>query len=117
MLRVNGVSATGSSEFRILNLGVRVPFGAFTAIAQAARVQDRTAYAAPTGNRDSTWLAIGAEYAFSRRTVGYASIGRIGNRNGSQYALGAGTAQQAANFVASANQRSTGVAVGMRHSF
>lgn len=117
LARVAGVTATGASEFRLMNLGVRMPFGAFTGIAQVVQVNDRSTYAVNPGNRDATWLAVGAEYAFSRRTVLYGALGTVNNRNGSQYALGSGTAQQPAGYVAAGNPRSTTATLGIRHSF
>ncbi|UUX95328.1 porin [Aquabacterium sp. J223] len=116
LARVAGVSATGASHFKLMNLGVRVPVGAFTGIAQVVRVNDDTNYAVNPGDRDATWVALGAEYNFSRRTVAFASVGTIGNRNGSQYALGSGSVQQPAAFVAG-NSRSTTATLGIRHNF
>lgn len=117
LARVAGVTPTGASEFKLINLGVRVPFGNAVGIAQVARVNDDTEYAVSPGNRDATWFALGAEYNLSKRTVGYASVASIGNRNGSQYALGSGSVQQPAAFVAPGNPRATSVTIGMRHSF
>lgn len=117
LARVAGVAPTGASEFKLVNLGVRVPIGSAVGIAQVVRVNDDTEYATNPGNRDATWFALGAEYNFSKRTVGYASVASIGNRNGSQYALGSGSVQQPAAFVASGNPRATSVTIGMRHSF
>ena len=50
-------------------------------------------------------------------TVLYGALGTVNNRNGSQYALGSGTAQQPAGYVAAGNPRSTTATVGIRHSF
>lgn len=117
LARVAGVTPTGASEFKLINFGARIPVGTFTAIAQVVRVNDDSQYVVNPGSRDATWFSLGAEYSFSRRTVAYASIGTIGNRNGSQYALGSGTAQQPAAFVAAGDPRSTTATIGMRHSF
>lgn len=117
LTRAAGVTATGASEFKLINVGVRVPVGNFVGIAQAVRVKDKSVYAVNPGSRDANWFALGGEYNFSRRTVGYGSVGTIGNQNGSQYALGSGAMQQAAGFVAANNPRSTTVTLGMRHSF
>lgn len=117
LARAAGVSAGASSDFRLINLGVRAPLGAASLMAQVVRVQDRSEYRVNPGNRDATWFAVGGEYAFSKRTIAYATLGTVNNRNGSQYALGSGTAQQAANFVAAGNPRSTTLTVGVRHLF
>lgn len=117
LARTAGVTGTGAADFRIMNVGVRVPFGALTAIAQVARVNDRTAYAVTPGDRDATWFGVGAEYAMSRRTTAYTSLATIGNRNGSMYALGSGTVQQSAGRVAAGDPRSTTLTMGVRHVF
>lgn len=117
LARVTGVTATGASEFKLINLGVRVPMGNLTGIAQVVRVNDDSQYSVDPGSRDATWFALGAEYTFSRRTLVYTSIGTIGNRNGSQYALGSGTAQQPGGFIAAGDPRSTTAIIGMRHMF
>lgn len=117
LARAQGVTGAAASEFRLINLGARVPFGAFTAIVQAVRISDRSAYAAATGQRDATWLAIGGEYTLSKRTMAYASLGAVGNQNGSRYALGSGSAQQPAGLGGAGDHRSTTLTLGMRHAF
>lgn len=117
LARVSGVTGSSASEFRLLNVGTRVPIGLFTAIAQYVRVNDRSKYAINPGSRDVNWFALGGEYAFSKRTIVYGSAATLKNRNGSQYALGSGTAQQVANFVATGDPRTTTVTLGIRHAF
>lgn len=117
LARPPGVAANGEGEFQIINLGARVPVGAFVAIAQVARVQDRTTYAVNRGDRDATWWAVGGEYYMSKRTVLYTTYGSINNQNGSQYALGTGSAQRPAGSVPAGDPRASSVNVGMRRSF
>lgn len=117
LARPPGVLATGEGEFRVINIGVRVPVGAFIGIAQVARVQDRTTYTLNPGDRDATWWAVGGEYYMSKRTVLYSSVGSIQNQNGSNYALGTGSAQRPAGFVPAGDPKAMGVNVGMRHIF
>jgi predicted porin len=100
-----------------MNLGARAPIDLLTIIAQVTRVQDRSQYAIDPGNRDATWLAVGAEYALSRRTVIYTSLASIGNRNGSQYNLGSSSAKQPAGSVGPNDPRVTTAVLGLRHSF
>lgn len=106
-----------TSEFRLTNAGVRVPFGQFTAIAQFTRVSDRSDYTASTGNRDANWIAIGGDYDLSKRTRLYFGAARISNKNGSQYVLGTGTAQGPAALIGSANASSRNIYMGVRHNF
>ena len=115
--RIGGVTGANGSDFRQMSIGARVPLGALTAVAQVSRIQDRSGYTVNPGSRDATWVALGAEYALSRRTLLHASIGTIGNQNGSLYALGSGSVQQAAGRVATGNPQTTTVVMGVRHTF
>ena len=117
LARGPGIIAGGASEFRLINLGVRVPFGAATVMAQVVKVQDRSDYSVNPGDRDANWVALGGEYALSKRSILYGSVATIGNRNGSAYAIGTGTAQQPASFVAPGNPRVTTLSLGVRHAF
>ena len=117
LARAEGVSGGDASEFQLVNLGVRIPVGNLTAIAQVVRVNDRSRYAVNLGDRDATWFAVGAEYPLSRRTVLYGALGTIDNRNGSQYALGSGGVQQPPNFVDTDDPRSSTLSLGIRHLF
>jgi predicted porin len=116
LARPAGLPAGTAADFRLINVGAKIPTGAWTTFVQFVRVQDRSGQAMPA-DRDANWFAIGGEYALSRRTAVYTTLGTIGNRNGSQYALGSGTAQQPANFVAAGDPRSTTFTLGVRHSF
>ncbi|WP_298233354.1 porin [uncultured Azohydromonas sp.] len=117
LARVAGVAAGGASEFRLSNLGVKVPLGATTVFAQVTRIDDRTSYAVDPGSRDATWFGVGAEHALSKRTTLYATAATVGNRNGSSYALGSGTAQQGADAVGAGDPRSKTAVIGIRHVF
>ncbi|TCP04725.1 porin [Caldimonas thermodepolymerans] len=117
LTRMAGVSGTNAAEFRLINVGVRVPIGAWTTYAQVVRVQDRSDYDVDPGSRDATWLAIGGQYPLSKRTMVYATLGTVDNRNGSNYALGAGTTAPRVNGLADGNPRMKGAVVGLRHSF
>lgn len=117
LTRAAGVVAGGASEFGLTNVGVKVPLGATTVFAQVTRIDDRSRYAADPGSRDATWFGVGAEHALSKRTALYATAATVGNRNGSSYALGSGTAQQAANAVAPNNPRAKTAVIGIRHVF
>lgn len=117
LARVAGVTGRSASDFRLINLGVRVPLGGVTGIAQIVRIQDRSQYAVPTGNRDANWISLSAEYPLSKRSLLYTGLGTIGNRNGSGYAMGAGVAQQAPSSVLGADTRSKTFVMGLRHAF
>lgn len=113
----SGIATGGASEFKLMNIGVRIPQGKATWMLQGTRIFDRSDYAINPGSRDSTWLALGMEYALSKRTLIYTSIGTLSNQNGSSYALGSGTASANAGDVGTNNPRSTTAVVGIRHNF
>jgi predicted porin len=110
------VAGSTKTEFRLVNLGVRVPLGGVTGIAQVVRLTDKSTYRTATGGRDANWFGIGVEYALSRRTLVHFSVATIGNRNGSNYVLGSGSAQQPATLVADAS-RSTTTSLVLTHTF
>ena len=116
LARPGTLPAGAAANFRLLNIGAKIPTGAWTTFVQYVRVQDRSQYATDV-DRDANWFAIGGEYALSRRTAIYTTLGTISNRNGSQYALGSGTAQQPAGFVAAGDPNSTTLTLGLRHAF
>ncbi|UUX95448.1 porin [Aquabacterium sp. J223] len=114
----NQVPGAAATQFRLMNLGVRVPVMAgLTAMAQYTRIDDRSRYTAATPSRDANWFALGAEYTLSRRTMVYGSMGTVDNRNGSNYVLGSGTAQQPVGAIGPNNPRATTAQVGVRHVF
>lgn len=117
LARVGNIAAGGESTVRLYNLGVRVPFGATTAIAQYVRVNDRSDYLVSPGDRDANWFSLGAEYALSKRTLIYSSLGTIDNKNGSLYNLGTGSAQQPSASVGGGNPRAKTASLGIRHLF
>jgi predicted porin len=115
--RIQGLRPGGAGDFRLTNVGVRIPVGALILIGQAARIQDRSDYAAPTGSRDALNLAVGAEYSLSKRTVLWSSVGTVGNQNGSRYAVSAGNGPRGSAFVPDGNPRATSASLGMTHRF
>ena len=65
---------------------------------------------------DARQYAIGYIYNLSKRTALYADVGRIQNRGLSQMTIGGGTLP-GSNFGVVADRNSTGLALGVRHSF
>lgn len=112
-----GVADKGASEFHLINLGVRIPHGKATWIAQGVRILDKSDYFMSPGSRHSNWFAIGMEYRISKRTLLYSSIGTLDNKNGSSYGLGTGTSSATAGSVDSNNPRVTSASLGIRHNF
>ena len=115
--RMEGLTARGAGDFTLLNLGVRAPVGAWTLIGEVFYLRDRSDYAAPVGNRDVPWLALGAEYALSKRTTLWGSVGAVRNRNGSQYVLSTGPAPRPANAVPAGNPTAKNIGIGITHAF
>ncbi len=90
------------------SLGVAVPFGVNTVLAQVVHVNDRGPL-----NRDATQVGVAFIHALSKRTSLYADYGRVKNRNGSGYALTGATSQAAPN----PNGNSDALHLGVRHAF
>ena len=85
-------------------VGVAVPLGgATTLLASYIRKDDRGA-----ADRDANQLAIGASYAFSKRTDVYAAFSKIHNRNGAGYTAGNATSRGSGDRA---------INVGFRHAF
>jgi predicted porin len=93
---------------RSASLGVAVPFGQSTLLAQVIHVNDRGPL-----NRDATQFGVAYLYALSKRTSLYADYGRVKNRNGSAYALTGATSQAAPG----SNGNSDALHLGIRHAF
>lgn len=91
-----------------VSLGVAVPFGVNTVMAQVVHVNDRGPL-----NRDATQVGVAFIHALSKRTSLYADYGRVKNRNGAGYALTGATSQAAPN----ANGNSDALHLGVRHVF
>jgi predicted porin len=117
LARLPGVTGTNASEFKFGQIGVRVPVGKATLIAQYIRVQDDSQYAVDPGNRNANWIAAGMEYLLTKKDLVYATAGSVKNANGSLYALGTGSAQQLAGAVGPGNPRTTTLSLGINHSF
>lgn len=85
-------------------VGVAVPLGgATTLLASYIRKDDRG-----VADRDANQMAIGASYAFSRRTDVYAAFSKIQNRNGAAYTAGNATSR---------GNGDRAINVGFRHAF
>lgn len=93
---------------RSASLGVAVPFGRSTVLAQVVHVNDRGPL-----NRDATQVGVAYLYALSKRTSLYADYGRVKNRNGSAYALTGATSQAQPGR----NGNSDALYLGVRHAF
>jgi predicted porin len=95
--------STPSNNSRDVLVGIAVPMGATTWLASYIRKDDRS-----LADRDANQIAIGANYALSRRTDFYAAFAKIQNRNGAAYSVG---------NASSAGRGDRAINVGMRHAF
>lgn len=93
--------------------GVRVPVGQWTLKASYNRLDQRGRDAAGTtiDANDAAQWALGADYALSKRTALYGSVARLGNRGTARFAVPGGPGTVAAG------SSSSGVDLGIRHSF
>lgn len=117
LARVPGVAGTNATDFRMGILGVRVPMGATTWVAQVMKLDDRSGYTVNPGNRDALAIGVGLQYAMSKRTNLYGSVGTVGNKNGSNWVLSTGSTPRSANFVPPGNPRAYNIGLGIAHSF
>ncbi|HEY9224109.1 MAG TPA: porin [Variovorax sp.] len=93
---------------RSASLGIAVPFGASTVLAQVVKVDDRGPL-----NRDATQIGVAYLYALSKRTTVYIDYGRVNNRNGAAYAVTGATTQAGLN----GSGDSSALHVGIRAAF
>lgn len=91
---------------RSASIGIAVPFGASTVLAQVVRVDDRGPL-----DRDAAQFGIAYIYALSKRTSLYADYGRIRNRNGAAYAVTGATTQAGLDRSGNSNATHVGVRV------
>jgi predicted porin len=98
--RIDGAAPDGRGHL----LGVTAPLGNGTLKGSYSRYSTNAA-AKPSSRK----LAVGYVYDLSKRTALYTTLARVSNAGGATTALGAATT--------AANQRSTGVDIGIRHAF
>jgi len=104
----DGVSGN-LADGNLINVGVKVPFGVHAVTLGYAKAKNKV-----SPDADARQLAIGYEYAFSKRTNLYAAYAKIDNGSNSSRALGNGIAQ---GLTVSAGGDPTSLMVGMRHQF
>ena len=96
----------GTAEENRALLGVVVPLGQGELHASYIRTDEKAGL-----NRDANQLALGYVYNLSKRTALYGTVARIDNKTGSNFAIGGG------NAGITVGGNSTGMEVGLRHSF
>lgn len=106
--KLDGGSANLNSKLNTLLLGVKAPLGAGEIRASILR------YDLKDSDNDANQFAIGYGYNLSKRTQLYATVARINNKGNARYAIGT----QGVNGGAPvAGGNSTGLDIGVRHSF
>ena len=103
------IKTAGTSTTRTNLLGVVVPMGAINLKASYGMSTQNTGVSAAADTK-ATLLGLGADYSLSKRTVAYGTYGKISNKN-------SGTAYYTGVATTVANNSSTGLAVGIKHSF
>jgi predicted porin len=102
------VAKFGSAEVKHALIGVVAPVGPGNIKASYIRSD----YNDAAGNGDANQIAVGYDYNLSKRTAVYGTYSRLTNKNGgSSFGLTPNAAAQ------TANGKSTGIEVGVRHSF
>jgi len=99
------------------NLGVTVPFGAITAIAQIGRNTYTTDMAGNTaGDASGSDWAIGGDYALSKRTTAFLKTGVTNKLDGTLNITAANSLSGAA-FAGTGDVKRTVTSIGIRHTF
>ncbi len=110
-----GTVNRGNTRFNTLLLGVTAPLGAGELRASIAH------YDLKDSENDANKFAIGYGYNLSKRTQLYATVARVSNKGNARYSVGygGGTAgvQGITNTAPRAGGDSTGLDIGVRHSF
>jgi GBP family porin len=89
--------------------GAVMPMGAHTFKAAFNKANDKLA-----ANADATHFGLGYQYDLSKRTAMYAQYGKVSNKNGAAFAP---TNLAATWGAGGATARTTGLALGLQHSF
>ena len=102
-----------SSEQQHLVAGVRSILGVWVLEASYNRVDQKGTDAAGTSiaANDASQFALGADYLLSKRSAIYANAARLTNQGAARFAVPGGP------LAVGAGTRSTGLDVGIRHSF
>ncbi|MDP2792776.1 MAG: porin [Sulfurisoma sp.] len=91
-------------------IGLQVPMGMGTIKAAINRGNDKTA-----ANKDATHVGLGYQYDLSKRTNMYVQYGNVSNNQDGRYGLTSGA--NLAALGANGAVRTTGLSLGMGHSF
>ena len=88
-------------------VGVSVPMGQGTINASYVRTDQKNS------SNDATQVALGYQYALSKRTTIYGTASRLDNKGVLQLTIGGGPA----GFIPNPGRNSTGIEAGLRHTF
>jgi predicted porin len=110
-----GTTNPAHNQFNTLLLGVTAPLGAGELRASIAR------YDLKDSNNDANKFAIGYGYNLSKRTQLYATVARVSNKGNARYSVGYGGGASGVQGITAAlpnaGGNSTGLDIGVRHSF
>jgi predicted porin len=102
-------------KLAVANIGVHVPMGAGTIRASYihADASGRTGTGFNTDNSDSSQIAIGYVHDLSKRTALYTTVARVNNKERAAFVTASSPALPSPN----SGRDSTGMELGIRHSF
>jgi predicted porin len=105
-------SKFGDLEQAVYNVGVNVPLGQgmLRASYMNLNAKGNTAAGVNVNANDANQIALGYIYNLSKRTAVYTTVSRVDNKGSTTYAV-------ASTPTLLAGEKSTGVEVGVRHSF
>jgi predicted porin len=109
-----GTAATATNASNLV--GVTVPFKGVNYKASYVRSVQNTGVAAAVDNV-GTLVGVGADYALSKRTTLYTTYSRVSNENGRAFSAGLAGGAAGSTLTSTENPSSTGLAIGVFHSF
>ena len=109
-----GAASTTSNASNLI--GVTVPFKGVNYKASYVRSVQNTGAAGAVDNV-GTLVGLGADYALSKRTTVYGTYGRVSNENGAAFSAGLAGGAAGTTLTSTANPSSTGMAIGVFHTF
>jgi predicted porin len=114
--RLDGRGVLPDFKFNTYAIGASIPVGSGLIRGAVSKYDNKTSTAIASG-ADATKFAMGYVYSLSKRTALYADVARVSNKGSATFQVG-GYGSSISGVVAPvAGGKSTGLAVGIRHSF
>lgn len=114
--RLDGQGAHADFKFNTYSIGASAPVGSGL-IRGAVSKYDNTTNTATASGADARKFVLGYVHSLSKRTALYADVARLSNKGGATFQVGGYGSSIGGVAAPVAGGNSTGLAVGLRHSF